>query len=295
MKSGKLRKRKANKMKFKYSDELVIGTENDGSPITLKAYQNELLKILGDVLEVLDREHITYFIDGGTLLGAVRHHDIIPWDDDIDICFFLKDYDRLLAALDQVKPERYCVQCFDRDSQYDVTQPMIKLRKKNTYVEYDAVYARNNCEEKGIFIDFIAVAPVPEGKQSNFWWRKGAFLRSLVLLALNKMGINLLWLKRYHMKKANDFARKAAGSPLLGYAISHVAWQNHIWKRSDILPFKKVKYHTFFLPAPQHADVYLKELYGDYMKYPDLHEVELLHSKNLKLKSGMVKGGKHGN
>lgn len=282
-------------MKFKYSDELIIGAENDGSPITLKAYQKELMNILKDVLEVLERENIAYFIDGGTLLGAIRHHDIIPWDDDIDICFFLKDYDRLLAALAQVKPELYCVQCLDHDVQYNVTQPMIKLRKKNTYVEYDAFYARDNCKEKGIFIDFIAVAPVPENKRINFWWRKGAFLRSLVLLAFNKIGINILWLKRYHMKKANDFAKREPDSPLLGYAISHVAWQNHVWKQSDILPLKSVPYHTFSIPAPKHADAYLRDLYGDYMKYPDLDEVELLHSKNLKLKSGTVKGEKHGN
>lgn len=282
-------------MKIKYSEHAVIGTENDGTPITLKEYQEALLHMLGDVIAKLEEEQLSYFVDGGTLLGAIRHQDIIPWDDDIDICFMLEDYPKLLKILKELDTSLYFPQCFDTDDQYDVTQPMIKLRKKNTYVDYDAVYARNNCKEKGIFIDFIAISPIPEGRMTNFVWRKMALLRTLFLLGFNKVGINVKWLKRYHIKKAYRFAEKETNTSLMGYALMNNAWQNNIWKKSQLIPFENKAYNIYSVPVPNGYKDYLTLQYGDYMKYPNLDEVDLLHSKNLKLKSGYMKGEINGN
>lgn len=41
---------------------------------------------LKDVHEIFGQYKINYWIDSGTLLGAVRHHGLIPWDDDLDLC-----------------------------------------------------------------------------------------------------------------------------------------------------------------------------------------------------------------
>ena len=277
-------------------EETVIGKEYDGTDITIKDYHEALMEMLEDVLNVLEQQHITYFIDGGTLLGAIRHQDIIPWDDDMDLCFMIQDYDKIMnvfeAMLDQNK---YIAQSFEKDAYYDVTQPMIKVRKKNTYVEYDKGYFRNNTTENGIFIDFIAISKVPEEKFVNFWYRKTALLRTVALLVFNRMGLRTKWLKKRHMEQANKFARADENSGNYGYALSFVAWQNCIWKENDLFPLKKMPYHRFMINVPQNYDKYLKSLYGDYMQYPNLACIDLLHSKNLKLKSGYVKGEKHGN
>ena len=52
-----------------------------------------------------EKEGLEYLIDGGTLLGAVRHNEIIPWDDDIDIIIFNKE--KLLKVLTNLKCS-YC-------------------------------------------------------------------------------------------------------------------------------------------------------------------------------------------
>jgi lipopolysaccharide cholinephosphotransferase len=49
-------------------------------------FVDRLYQLLGDVDEVLILHKIPYWAAGGTLIGAVRHGGLIPWDDDVDIC-----------------------------------------------------------------------------------------------------------------------------------------------------------------------------------------------------------------
>lgn len=64
----------------------------------LRRLQLAELGILEAIDELCRAEGIVYFIDGGTLLGALRHGGFIPWDDDIDIGMPRADYDRFLEA-----------------------------------------------------------------------------------------------------------------------------------------------------------------------------------------------------
>lgn len=276
-------------MKINYTEDCIIGEEYDGTPIYLKDYQKELKKMLKDMQEVLDQSDIPYFVEGGTLLGAVRHKDMIPWDDDIDFCFPLKDYKRLVNLLcEKLDSSVYVVQCLETDENYDITQPLIKVRKRNTSVDYDAFYFKNNCEENGIFIDFIGFSSVPESEYTNKVYRFGALVRTVFLLVFNYLNINVLWLKKRHIAKAYAFDKKGQGSSYLGYALCFVAWQNIRWNEKDIFPLERIPFGEFTVPTPIGRDKYLKQLYGDYMQIPNLKEVELLHSTNLKLKTGKM-------
>lgn len=69
----------------------------------LRQLQLAELKILKDSLSFFEQNDIPYYALGGTLLGAVRHHGFIPWDDDIDIGVPREAYNRMLSLMQQGK------------------------------------------------------------------------------------------------------------------------------------------------------------------------------------------------
>ena len=63
--------------------------------LTLDEYKAVVRDVLFKIDDICRENGLTYFLDSGTLLGAVRHKGFIPWDDDIDIAMFREDYNRL--------------------------------------------------------------------------------------------------------------------------------------------------------------------------------------------------------
>ncbi len=68
----------------------------DGYKVT--AEMKKLWSVQMDILEQIDKickkHNITYYADGGTLLGAVRHKGFIPWDDDLDVQMYRDDLEK---------------------------------------------------------------------------------------------------------------------------------------------------------------------------------------------------------
>ena len=74
-------------METDYSDLLPEMTEEE-----LKHLQQALFEIYQDIQQVCNRINVIPFLVGGTALGAVRHFDFIPWDDDLDLAMLREDF-----------------------------------------------------------------------------------------------------------------------------------------------------------------------------------------------------------
>ena len=101
------------------------------SEATLRELQLAQLQELKDIAAFCDDNGIAYFLDSGTLLGAVRHKGFIPWDDDVDICMDVRSYRRFLKLAHKLL-ERYYVQNYRTDR--TMTRKRTKIRINGTTV-----------------------------------------------------------------------------------------------------------------------------------------------------------------
>ena len=86
-------------------------------PAMMKRAWAAQMEVLHVVAGVCKNNGIRYFADGGTLLGAVRHKEMIPWDDDIDICVVREEYNRLIQVLPKALPHGFVVAGMYADSE----------------------------------------------------------------------------------------------------------------------------------------------------------------------------------
>ena len=77
--------------------------------MTIKELHDRLFDILLEIDRICKENNLRYCLDGGTEIGAIREHDFIPWDDDMDICVLAEDYERFIKVMKDNLPEHFHV------------------------------------------------------------------------------------------------------------------------------------------------------------------------------------------
>ena len=87
-----------------------IKSENE-NPVKLPTYpglekvHRANLSLLKEIDRICRKYKISYMLDSGTLLGAVRHQGFIPWDDDVDLAFTRSNYEMFLKVAPRELPD----------------------------------------------------------------------------------------------------------------------------------------------------------------------------------------------
>lgn len=115
----------------------------------LSEIQNKLLSMLNWFHKYCHSNELTYYIVGGTLLGAVRHGGFIPWDDDIDVVLPRPDYDRLLNIFKEKKDHYILESPYTGNDDFYYT--FAKLYDTNTTL---VERTKRNCK-RGVYIDIF--------------------------------------------------------------------------------------------------------------------------------------------
>ena len=134
-----------------------------------------------DILAYIDsfckKHDIAYFINYGTLIGAIRHKGFIPWDDDIDIVMPRPDHDKLIQIIKNMNsPDFGIMDSYDLDSFY--TTRILKVYSKKTCLkEFPHKYHL----EYGAFVDVFAVNGMPNDIRTIKKMQQSVFICSRVL------------------------------------------------------------------------------------------------------------------
>ena len=124
----------------------------------LRACQLKQLSILEEIDRICKKHQIGYWLDGGTLLGAVRHGGFIPWDDDIDIAMRQEDLDRFVSVAPSELREGLFLQTPQIEPQSK--EPIVKVRDLNSfYVEGSDNFAADY--QKGLYVDIFPMVDYP--------------------------------------------------------------------------------------------------------------------------------------
>lgn len=262
---------------------MVMAVEFD---VALKRLQEAELEILKAFAAFCNEHDLEWFIDSGTVLGALRHGGFIPWDDDIDVGMLREDYDRFLEIASRSFVEGYSVHTPNNTE--GLAGMFAKVYKDGTLFETQET--RDAGLKQGIFIDIFPYDPLSsdereQGRQrsgARFWQSVSYLYHSGTIVVPHKgvLGrIERLACKLAHpivhalfspsvIQRKFDAAVQRCGAGPSNVMLSF-AWPNIDGIPRDVLvPPVSVSFEDSIFPAPCKTVRYLELMYGDWRQLP---------------------------
>lgn len=241
--------------------------------LTVEQVKKIELDILISFADFCDRHELKYFLGYGTLLGAVRHHGFIPWDDDIDVMMLRDDYEKFHKLMEHECIREDLQWCSVENNKYHA--PFGKVVNTDTTAGIYGGEASN-----GLWIDVFAIDNyTKENYEKNFFWRRVLIARDTKQVEWNKKGFIKMILKTIFCWKsvktlATDIRERAVNTPYTG-KLANMVWPTYRKEILDVELFadtSDVEFEGHIFKTVKRPNEYLSLCYGDYMKLPPIEK-----------------------
>lgn len=240
------------------------------------------LEMLVEFNRICRKYNIKYSIDGGTLLGAVRHGGFIPWDDDADVIMNRREYEKFISVVDkEIDGEKFYFQDMNRTPGYRWGYG--KMRRKGTeFIRYNQEYMPY---DQGVFMDIFVCDNVPNNyllrclcNFHSFLYRKVFY--SVVGIHSTKGIVRIIYTMlsmipeeflKHRYSKYIEFRNRRNGNwvKCLTFPACN---RKYGYKREWYEDTMEIKFEGVTLMACKKYDEYLRFLYGDYMQLPPIEK-----------------------
>lgn len=248
--------------------------------LTLEEIKNIELDLLEKFDLFCEKNNLRYSLAYGTMLGAIRHKDFIPWDDDVDVMMPREDYQRLFQVLEQGEK-------IDNDISF------LTLKSEGYYYHFNKIYNNktiakmdNNSTVHGIWLDIFPLDNTPSSKwKAKCFHVKARLLRNMIIAATTDFSdCNN---KNYRIKKLLCKVSEIVGVQRISEYLNKYV-QRYNKKDSELVSIIHGQYSTDadierclyyetekklfrgkYFNVSIGWDTILKGMYGDYMVIPD--------------------------
>lgn len=244
--------------------------------ISLDEAKKVMFNMLIEFDKICKKNNLTYWLTGGTMLGAIRHKGFIPWDDDIDLSMPRDDYERLRTI---ELPSNWFLQNKKTDSNFKQYWTKIRL-DDSLYIENQEL-GRDIKYHQGIFLDIFPINFIDTkifflypkiqhligGVLSNRRFYSKFLQRDLKLDAIRLLNL-------FHSKN-NDVLIESLDT--LDNNLKDV-------KKNDVFPLTQREFAGGYFPTPNNSHNFLTRFYGStYMELPPEKE-RAIHNYKIYLK-----------
>jgi lipopolysaccharide cholinephosphotransferase len=238
-------------------------------PQALRKAQLIMLEMLVEFDAICQKHNLQYWLDSGTLLGAVRHQGFIPWDDDIDLSMPLEDYNKFQEIAKEELSEKIFFQTKECDSAFKFDY--IKLRSNRASIVEFHEKDREIEYHQGVFVDIFPMLTLANSNENRkFYENTFEEIRACSSISLHTPNGIDSPLKREKLVKELEERHQGWSEEESKVIYSGKMPDVAVWfDFKEIFPLKKMTFEglEFFVPHNPHH--YLGELYSfNYMELP---------------------------